>query len=62
MVDAPEVLTIIDTMPAPASFLNSLHACRYKDFFLVRPPVRPHHGSSNASAVPVAVCPPKNWH
>ena len=46
VVDAPEVLTIIDTMPALASFLNSLHGCRYKDFFLVRPPMPPGHGGA----------------
>mmetsp|Transcript_59 Transcript_59/g.207 ORF Transcript_59/g.207 Transcript_59/m.207 type:complete len:399 (-) Transcript_59:412-1608(-) len=33
VVDAPEVLTIIDSMPHLASFLNSLYDCKYQDFF-----------------------------
>eukprot|EP00475_Leptophrys_vorax_P027708 TRINITY_DN3954_c0_g3_i1.p1 TRINITY_DN3954_c0_g3~~TRINITY_DN3954_c0_g3_i1.p1 ORF type:complete len:390 (-),score=44.38 TRINITY_DN3954_c0_g3_i1:173-1342(-) len=33
VIDAPEILTVIDQIPHLASFLNSLHACNYKAFF-----------------------------
>lgn len=33
VIDAPEILTVIDTIPALTDFLNSLHACNYKKFF-----------------------------
>lgn len=36
MVDAPEVLTIIDSMPELSQFLNSLYNCQYDEFFKVR--------------------------
>ena len=35
VVDAPEVLTIIDSMPDVATFLNALYSCQYSDFFKV---------------------------
>ena len=35
MVDAPEVLTIIDSMPDLSQFLNSLYNCQYHEFFKV---------------------------
>ena len=34
VMDAPEVLAVIDQIPHLADFLNSLHACNYKAFFL----------------------------
>lgn len=33
VVDAPEVLTIIDSMPELSRFLNSLYNCQYDEFF-----------------------------
>lgn len=35
VVDAPEVLTIIESMPELSQFLNSLYQCQYYDFFKV---------------------------
>ena len=35
VVDAPEILTIISTIPHLESFLNSFYACRYADFLQV---------------------------
>jgi len=35
VVDAPEVLTIIESMPELSQFLNSLYQCQYHDFFKV---------------------------
>jgi hypothetical protein len=35
VVDAPEVLTIIDSMPELSQFLNSLYNCQYHEFFKV---------------------------
>lgn len=36
VIDAPEVLTIIDSMPELSQFLNSLYNCQYHEFFKVR--------------------------
>jgi 26S proteasome regulatory subunit N7 len=36
VVDAPEILTVIDQIPNLADFLNSIYACNYKTFFQVR--------------------------
>jgi 26S proteasome regulatory subunit N7 len=33
VIDAPEVLTIIDSMPELSQFLNSLYNCQYHEFF-----------------------------
>ncbi|KAK9906744.1 hypothetical protein WJX75_007249 [Coccomyxa subellipsoidea] len=33
VVDAPEILTVIDTIPNLSTFLNALYECRYADFF-----------------------------
>ena len=35
MVDAPEILTIISTIPHLETFLNSFYSCRYADFLQV---------------------------
>ena len=35
VIDAPEVLTIIDSMPELSQFLNSLYNCQYHEFFKV---------------------------
>jgi hypothetical protein len=35
VVDAPEILTVIDTIPNLSTFLNALYECRYADFFKV---------------------------
>lgn len=35
VVDAPEILAVIDTIPHLSSFLNSLYACSYGAFFQV---------------------------
>lgn len=35
VVDAPEILTVIDTIPNLNTFLNALYECRYADFFQV---------------------------
>lgn len=37
VVDAPEILTIISTIPHLESFLNSFYSCRYADFLQVCP-------------------------
>ena len=37
VVDAPEILTIISTIPHLESFLNSFYSCRYADFLQVLP-------------------------
>ncbi|RWR96929.1 Proteasome component PCI domain-containing protein [Cinnamomum micranthum f. kanehirae] len=34
VVDAPEILTAIEKVPYLSEFLNSLHECQYKSFFL----------------------------
>ena len=36
VVDAPEILTVIDSIPNLTSFLNSLYDCQYGAFFKVR--------------------------
>lgn len=33
VIDAPEILTVIDQIPHLPAFLNALHACNYKAFF-----------------------------
>lgn len=33
VVDAPEILSVIDQTPHLSTFLNSLYYCKYKDFF-----------------------------
>lgn len=33
VVDAPEVLTVVESIPHMQPFLNSLYYCRYRDFF-----------------------------
>ena len=35
VVDAPEILTVIDSIPNLTSFLNSLYMCQYGSFFKV---------------------------
>ena len=35
VVDAPEVLTVVDSIPDMGPFLNSLYYCRYREFFQV---------------------------
>lgn len=35
VVDAPEVLTVIDALPHLGTFLNSLYDCKYSSFFKV---------------------------
>lgn len=35
VVDAPEVLTVIGSVPHLKEYLNSLYGCQYKDFFKV---------------------------
>ena len=35
VVDAPEILTVIDSIPNLTSFLNSLYMCQYGAFFKV---------------------------
>lgn len=35
VVDAPEILTVIDSIPNLTSFLNSLYKCQYGAFFKV---------------------------
>jgi len=35
VVDAPEILTVIDSIPNLMSFLNSLYMCQYGAFFKV---------------------------
>lgn len=36
VVDAPEILTVIDSIPNLTSFLNSLYDCQYGSFFKAR--------------------------
>lgn len=35
VVDAPEILTVIEDVPNLAPFLNSLYKCSYSEFFQV---------------------------
>lgn len=35
VVDAPEILTVIEDVPDLASYLNSLYRCKYSEFFQV---------------------------
>ncbi len=37
VVDAPEILTVIDAIPHLAPFLTALYACDYKTLFQARP-------------------------
>ncbi len=37
VIDAPEILTVIGTIPHLAPFLNCFHACQYQAFFQVIP-------------------------
>lgn len=39
VVDAPEILSVIDQIPSLSSFLNSLYSCKYKEFFQAFVPV-----------------------
>lgn len=34
-MDAPEILTVIDSIPHLTQYLNALYGCRYADFFAV---------------------------
>lgn len=34
VVDAPEILTVIDKIPNLSDFLNALYGCQYKSFFI----------------------------
>lgn len=34
VVDAPEILTVIDKIPYLSGFLNALYGCQYKSFFI----------------------------
>jgi hypothetical protein len=43
VVDAPEVLSVIDQIPSLSSFLNSLYFCKYKEFFQVGSPTHLLH-------------------
>ena len=36
VVDAPEILTVIDSIPHLSPFLNALYSCDYRTFFKVR--------------------------
>ena len=36
VVDAPEILTVIESIPHLSTFLNALYKCQYADFFKVR--------------------------
>ena len=36
VVDAPEILTVIDAIPHLAPFLTALYACNYKTLFEAR--------------------------
>jgi len=38
VVDAPEILTVIDAIPHLAPFLAALYACDYKTLFRARGP------------------------
>ena len=38
VVDAPEILTVIDSIPNLTSFLNSLYGCQYGSFFQASQP------------------------
>ncbi len=46
VVDAPEILTVIDTIPNLSTFLNALYECRYADFFKVGSAAMAHSLSS----------------
>lgn len=35
VVDSPEIRAVIGQLPGLESFINSLHGCRYKEFFKV---------------------------
>ena len=49
VVDAPEILTVIDSIPNLTSFLNSLYNCQYGSFFKVSHIVL--HGTSSSTTV-----------
>jgi hypothetical protein len=57
VVDAPEVLSVIDQIPSLSSFLNSLYFCKYKEFFQVKPapPLSSRQPQSPLAATPLAV-------
>ena len=38
VVDAPEILTVIDSVPHLTQYLNALYGCRYADFYAVSQP------------------------
>ena len=38
VVDAPEILTVIEAIPHLSAYLNALYECRYAEFFRVRTP------------------------
>ncbi len=33
VVDAPEILTVIESIPHLSTYLNALYKCQYADFF-----------------------------
>ena len=35
VVDAPEILTVIESIPHLSTYLNALYKCQYADFFKV---------------------------
>lgn len=39
LIDSPEVLAVIDSLPGVGSLINALHQCRYKDFMTAFPVV-----------------------
>lgn len=39
VVDAPEILTVIESIPHLSTYLNALYKCQYADFFKVGLPL-----------------------
>ena len=40
VVDAPEILTVIESIPHLSTYLNALYKCQYADFFKVGLPLQ----------------------
>ena len=41
VVDAPEILTVIESIPHLSTYLNALYKCQYADFFKVSKSMTP---------------------
>ena len=51
VVDAPEILTVIDSIPHLSSYLNCFYKCQYKQFYQVTSMHRLRMPAANAGVL-----------